>query len=181
MSPCVQLQVVVTMASMSEKPYTVSVVCTGNICRSPIGEVVLQEAFKTAGLANQVQVNSAGTGSWHLGDGADHRAEEVLTGTGLTLREHQARQFNVGDFAHTDLVLALDYSHYNDLRRLAPTEEDTRKIQLIRSFDPDSDSDDDLEVADPYYGDIRDFEIALEQIKAATPGIVEFVQGQLEQ
>lgn len=168
------------MAIMNENAYTINVVCTGNICRSPIGEAVLQEAFTRAGLGN-VQVKSAGTGSWHIGEGADHRAREVAAEAGLNLSSHRANQFQIEDFAHTDLVLALDYSHYTDLRRMAPTDEDADKVQLIRAFDPQAAADEDLEVADPYYGDYRDFEIALEQIQSASAGVVEFVRAQLEQ
>lgn len=159
--------------------YTISVVCTGNICRSPMGEVVLRDAIDRAGLADRVRVVSAGTGDWHVGDGADHRASAVMGTHGLSLSEHQASQFTSADFATTDLVLALDLGHERHLQRLAPTLADREKVRLLRSFDPVSVADDDLEIADPYFGDRRDFEITFEQLRAAVPGIVDYVRDAL--
>ncbi|GAB2609542.1 hypothetical protein GCM10027067_21330 [Pseudactinotalea suaedae] len=82
-------------------------------------------------------------------------------------------------FARVDLVLALDSGHLRSLRDLAPDDAARDKIRLIRSFDPESVADGDLEVADPYYGDKRDFEIAYHQLVAAAAGIVEHVEHQL--
>lgn len=159
-------------------PYTISVVCTGNICRSPMGEVMLQDALDRAGVEG-VRVISAGTGDWHVGSGADHRAEEIIARHGLDLSGHSAQQFTPRDFGAVDLVLALDDSHVRTLNRLARTENDREKIRLLRSFDPEALAEGDLDVNDPYYGDARDFEITYENIEAATPGIVEFVREQL--
>lgn len=154
--------------------YTISVVCTGNICRSPMGEVMLRDALTRAGLDNVV-VESAGTGDWHVGGGADHRAEEVIARSGLDLSSHRVKQFTREDFDRVDLVLALDNSHLQALRTLAPSEDAREKIRLLRSFDPDAVASDDLDVNDPYFGDYRDFEITHENITGATPGIVDFV------
>ncbi|MPV50602.1 MULTISPECIES: low molecular weight protein-tyrosine-phosphatase [unclassified Pseudactinotalea] len=159
--------------------YAISVVCTGNICRSPMGEVILREAVASAGLADHVRVVSAGTGDWHVGDGADHRAAAVMADHGMSLAEHHAAQFTAADFARVDLVLALDAGHETYLRRLAPSPADRDKVRLLRSFDPVSVADDDLEVADPYFGDRRDFEITYEQLRAAVPGILEHVRAAL--
>lgn len=169
---------VTTMLGMSDL-YTISVVCTGNICRSPIGEVVLRTAMEEAGLGDRVLVASAGTGEWHLGDDADHRALAVLRLKGHTLHDHRARKFSAENFDDVDLVLALDYSHVDTLRALAPDEESAQKVRLLRSFDPDAVAEDDLEVADPYYGDRRDFEITYDEVAAATPGVVAYVRTQL--
>lgn len=168
------------MADMAED-YSICVVCSGNICRSPIGEVILQDALARAGLAERVSVCSAGTGRWHLGEGADHRACAVAKSHGLNLAEHRADVFTEDHFAHVDLVLALDAGHLRALRALAPDETARDKIYLLRSFDPDALDEDDLEVADPYYGDKRDFEIAYDQVVAAAAGIVAHVQEGLEQ
>ncbi len=159
--------------------YTVSVVCTGNICRSPMGEVVLRDAVERAGLADRVRVVSAGTGDWHVGEGADHRAAAVLGTHGLSAQTHRASQFTAADFEEADLVLALDLGHQRHLRALAPTQTDREKVRLVRSFDPVSVADDDLEVADPYFGDRRDFEITYEQLEAAVPGIIDHVRNAL--
>lgn len=167
------------MADMAED-YSICVVCSGNICRSPIGEVVLQEALTRAGLAERVSVCSAGTGAWHEGEGADHRACAVVKSHGLNLNEHRAEVFSSEHFEHVDLVLALDSGHLRALRSLAPDDDARAKIHLLRSFDPEAVADDDLEVADPYYGDKRDFEIAYDQVVAAAAGIVAHVQEELE-
>lgn len=159
--------------------YSICVVCSGNICRSPLGEVVLQDALARAGLADQVSVCSAGTGSWHEGEGADHRACAVAKSHGLDLAEHRAGVFSPEHFARVDLVLALDNGHLRALHSLAPDEDAHAKIHLLRSFDPASVAEDDLEVADPYYGDRRDFEIAYQQVVAAAAGVVAHVEREL--
>ncbi|EOM76064.1 protein-tyrosine-phosphatase [Rhodococcus rhodnii LMG 5362] len=143
-------------------------VCTGNICRSPMAELVLRRRLEDAGLSGVVRVSSAGTDGWHIGERADERAEEVLREHGYPT-DHSAAQ--VGD-EHTsaDLVVALATSHDRHLAGLGvPTE----RRRLLRSFDPDADGD---SVADPYYGDRADFEEVLRQIEAAAPGIVEWVR-----
>lgn len=170
----------VSMAGMAED-YSICVVCSGNICRSPIGEVVLEDALARAGLAERVSVCSAGTGSWHLGEGADHRACAVARSHGLNLTAHKAGVFTADHFSHVDLVLALDSGHLRTLLALAPDDAARDKVQLLRSFDPESVAEDDLEIADPYYGDKRDFEIAYDQVLASVAGVVEHVEHELEQ
>lgn len=166
------------MAGMAEE-YSICVVCSGNICRSPIGEVVLEDALARAGLGERVSVCSAGTGSWHVGEGADHRACAVARSHGLNLAEHKAGVFTADHFAHMDLVIALDSGHLRALFALAPDDAARDRIRLLRSFDPDSVAEDDLEIADPYYGDKRDFEIAYDQVAGAVTGVVEHVEREL--
>ncbi|UFU06338.1 low molecular weight protein-tyrosine-phosphatase [Ruania halotolerans] len=159
--------------------YRISVVCTGNICRSPMGEAVLRDAFEEAGLGNRVEVISAGTGAWHLGDDADHRTHRVLTAHGHELVGHQATQFTAADFADLDLVLALDSGHARELRHLTADEQARAKIRLIRSFDPTT--PDGADVADPYYGEHSDFETVYAQVSAAVDGLVAYVRAELEE
>lgn len=166
------------MARMAED-YSICVVCSGNICRSPIGEVVLADALARAGLADRVAVSSAGTGSWHVGEGADRRACAVARSHGLDLADHKVYVFAPEQFEQVDLVLALDSGHLRALRALAPDDAARAKVRLLRSFDPEAVADDDLEVADPYYGDKRDFEIAYDQVLAAVTGVVEHVEREL--
>lgn len=143
-----------------------------------MGEVMIRDALTRAGL-DDVVVESAGTGDWHVGGGADHRAEEVIARRGLDLAGHSAYQFTREDFDRVDLILALDNSHVRTLRTLAPSDEAREKIRLLRSFDPEAVDAGDLEVNDPYYGDYRDFEITFDNISGATPGIVEFVRAEV--
>jgi protein-tyrosine phosphatase len=150
--------------------YRVCFVCTGNICRSPIAEVVLRRLVEDAGLAGSVEVDSAGTGAWHLGDGADPRAVDVLRSNGYDGSAHLARAFAADWFADRDLVVALDRGHLRTLTATARDETQRAKVRLLRSFDPDAPTDAD--VADPYYGGARDFAEVLEQVERACRGLL---------
>ena len=153
----------------TDQPYRVVVVCLGNICRSPTAAAVLRDRLDKAGLSRQVDVDSAGTGDWHVGMPADSRAAEALRRHGYD-DTHRARQIQRHDFAEFDLVLAADASNAADLRDLAPTPEDVAKVRLLRSFDPASPPD--AEVPDPYYG-AGGFDEVLEIIEAACDGLVD--------
>ncbi|MFG2355070.1 low molecular weight protein-tyrosine-phosphatase [Streptomyces sp. NPDC048521] len=157
--------------------YRVCFVCTGNICRSPMAESVFRARVAEAGLEDLVEVDSAGTGGWHEGEAADPRTVSVLEEHGYDT-EHIARQFQPSWFGRLDLVIALDTGHLQALRRIAPTEEDARKIHLLRSFDLTADGD--LDVPDPYYGGRDGFEECLEMVEAASTGLLAAVQEQLE-
>ncbi|MFJ4785965.1 low molecular weight protein-tyrosine-phosphatase [Streptomyces sp. NPDC088794] len=157
--------------------YRVCFVCTGNICRSPMAESVFRARIAEAGLADRVGVDSAGTGGWHEGDGADPRTVAVLEEHGYE-GEHTARQFLSSWFDRLDLVVALDAGHLRALRRLAPTPEDAAKVRLLRSYDPAA--GDDLDVPDPYYGGLDGFEECLEMVEAASEGLLAAVREQVE-
>ncbi|MBI1377977.1 MAG: low molecular weight phosphotyrosine protein phosphatase [Frankiales bacterium] len=151
----------------------VTVVCSGNICRSPIGEVVLRDAVERAGLGHAVLVDSAGIGGWHVGEGADRRARAVLARHGYDAAGHRVRQIT-GDWFDEDdapdLLLAMDSGHEQALRRLAPDSD----VRRYRTFDPAlaGRADAALDVPDPYYGDDSDFEEVLAMVQAATPGVL---------
>ena len=98
--------------------YRVCFVCTGNICRSPMAEWVLRAHLAEAGLSDVVEVDSAGTGDWHVGDGADPRTVRVLARHGYPSR-HVARQFQPAELLRRDLVIAWDHGHLRTLRRWA--------------------------------------------------------------
>ena len=148
----------------------VCVVCSGNICRSPIGEQVLRAAIAEAGLADRVLVSSAGTGDWHLGQGANPRSERVLRAAGYPEWRHTARMIGRAELRDIDLVLAADRGHLAELRALT---DEPDKVVLLRSFDPDADDD---EVPDPYYGPDSGFDEVLAMTRAATPGIVDEIR-----
>ncbi|WP_434581752.1 low molecular weight protein-tyrosine-phosphatase [Carbonactinospora thermoautotrophica] len=146
---------------MSE-PYRVTFVCSGNICRSPMAEAVFRRCVAQAGLDGQVEVDSSGTGSWHVGEPADWRAVEALRGRGYAC-DHRARQFSADWFDRYDLIVAMDQGHVRALRRLAPDTQAAWKVRLLREFDPAAGDDldvpdPDLDVPDPYYGGQADFE-----------------------
>ncbi|NEB04597.1 low molecular weight protein-tyrosine-phosphatase [Streptomyces sp. SID13726] len=157
--------------------YRVCFICTGNICRSPMAESVFRARISEAGLEDLVEVDSAGTGGWHEGDGADPRTVSVLEEHGYD-GGHTARQFRSSWFARLDLVIALDTGHLKALRRLAPTPEDAGKVRLLRSYDPAA--GDGLDVPDPYYGGLDGFEECLEMVEAASEGLLAEVREQAE-
>ena len=154
--------------------FHVCVVCTGNICRSPIGEQVLRRAVAEAGLAERVRVTSAGTGNWHVGSGAHHGSVRVLSDAGYPT-DHVARQLTRSDLAEIDLVLAADRDHRALVKRMM-AEPDRGKVHLLRDFDPDADAD---EVPDPYYGPHQGFLDVLEMTRAAMPGVIEEIRRRL--
>jgi protein-tyrosine phosphatase len=156
--------------------YRVCFVCTGNICRSPMAESVFRAWVEDAGLGHLVEVDSAGTGGWHEGDGADPRTVAVLEEHGYD-SDHTARQFQPSWFARLDLVIALDSGHLGELRRMAPTEEDAAKVVLLRSYDPAAA---DYDVPDPYYGGLDGFEECLEMVEAASSGLLAAVEERVE-
>lgn len=156
----------------------VCVVCAGNICRSPIAEYVFNRRLVEAGLANQVTVESAGTGGWHVDEPADLRAVQVLHGNGYDAAGHRARQFRDTWFHEFDLILALDQANATDLRRLAPDDEARSKIRLLRSYDPAAKGS-DLEVPDPYYGADAGFDHVLQLVEQAAAGFVAQMAAQL--
>ena len=154
--------------------FHVCVVCSGNICRSPIGEQVLRAAFADAGLAERVLVSSAGTGDWHVGQGANPRSVRVLDAAGYPRVKHVAHMITPAELAGIDLVLAADRGHLGEL--LAMTTE-PEKVVLLRTFDPDADHD---EVPDPYYGPDAGFDEVLAMTVAAAPGVVREVRRRLD-
>ncbi|WP_328299711.1 low molecular weight phosphotyrosine protein phosphatase [Streptomyces sp. NBC_00435] len=159
--------------------YRVCFVCTGNICRSPMAESVFRTHVAGAGLAELVSVDSAGTGGWHEGDGADPRTVAVLEAAGYD-PDHRARRFRASWFAGLDLVIALDAGHLRDLTALAPTPEDAAKVRLLRSYDPTA-TPAETDVPDPYYGPFEGFEECLELVEAASPGLLDAVREALKE
>ncbi|WP_043265255.1 low molecular weight protein-tyrosine-phosphatase [Streptomyces sp. CT34] len=159
-------------------PYRVCFVCTGNICRSPMAASVFRTRIGEDGLDALVEIDSAGTGGWHEGHGADPRTVAVLRAGGYPCA-HTARQFHASWFARLDLVLALDSGHLRELRRLAPTARDAAKIRLLRSYGTVPGSGADLDVPDPYYGGPEDFEECLGMIETACDGLLEAVRAEV--
>jgi protein-tyrosine phosphatase len=159
-------------------PYRVIAVCTGNICRSPMAELMLQAAFMEAGLEDEVVVDSAGTTAYEAGRPIDPRAARNLTTHNLVSDRHVAREWRSEWFAERHLILALDVDHYGWLRASAPDDEARARVRMLRSFDPALEGCDPLEqgIEDPWYGGHADFEAVWDQVQAAVPGIVRYVQ-----
>ena len=165
---------------MDPETYRITVVCLGNICRSPIGEVVLKDRVASAGLADRVMVDSAGTGDWHLGHPADPRAHATLIDAGYEV-EHISRQITPAWMSDIDLLLAMDEANYRDLAVMLEATglpADARPpLRMFRSFDPAlahlTEPHPDLSVPDPYYGGQDGFLETLDMIEKAADGIVD--------
>ena len=166
---------------MDDAPYRLMVVCTGNICRSPIAEAVLRQRLDAAGLGAAVVVDSGGTSPEEEGNPIDRRARTVLLGHGYPPPEHVARGIDPAWLGERDLVLAMTAQHARWLRRHAPDGAGER-VRMWRSFDPGAPAgatDGELDVADPWYGGAEDFESTLAQVEAAADAVVEHVRGEL--
>jgi protein-tyrosine phosphatase len=124
------------------------------------------------GLDGEVEIDSAGTGSWHVGNPPDRRSTAAARARGIVL-EGAARQVTAEDFEDYDLLLAADAENVAALRRLAPDAEAAEKIVLLRQFDPEAVAAGDLDVPDPYYGGARGFEDVLDQVEAACRGLLD--------
>jgi protein-tyrosine phosphatase len=143
-------------------PYRICCVCLGNICRSPMAEVVLRDQVAKAGLAGRVAVDSAGTGDWHVGDAMDPGARGQLAARGYDGEAHRARQIDASWLAGRDLILAMDRANLRDLRRMAETAGDGDRIRLFGEVAGLGGQD----VPDPYYGTAADFGRVLDLLEA---------------
>ena len=147
-------------------------VCMGNICRSPTAEGVMRHILAAEGLEDHVEVDSAGTGSWHVGERADTRAREAAARRGIELTS-VARQVQSRDFDDFDLILAADEFNRRELLKISGEDPDrTAKIRLLREFDPNAWQEGDLELPDPYYGGPEGFEEVLDLVDAACRGLL---------
>lgn len=153
--------------------YRVALVCLGNICRSPMADVVLSAGVADAGLADVVEVESCGTGGWHVGDPMDSRAAATLTEAGYDATRHRARQFDPSWLEEHDLVLAMDRSNLADV---TGSSSGADRVRLFRDFDP---VDTGGEVPDPYYGGHSGFEEVLTMVERTAAAIVALLQHEL--
>lgn len=133
-----------------------------------MADVVLRSLAAEAGLADRLEVTSAGTGDWHVGEGADPRTVQALERRGYDGSRHRAKQFEADDFARHDLVVAFDRGHERILRAWAHDEADRSKVQLLLGFDPAAvAAGTGLDVPDPYYSDASAFDGTLDLVERA--------------
>ena len=149
-------------------------VCLGNICRSPTAEGVLRHKLREAGLAGQVEVASAGTGDWHVGNPPDQRSQRAARVRGYDLSAQRAQQVVAPDFNHYDLILAMDLSNLRDLKALQPAHGNAELDLFLRRFDGVKD-----EVPDPYYDGEDGFEEVLDLVESACDLLVIELKGRL--
>ena len=149
-------------------------VCLGNICRSPTAEGVLRHKLREAGLAEQVEVASAGTGDWHVGKAPDTRSQAAAKLRGYDLSAQRARQVTRADFASYDLILAMDNSNLRHLKALQPAKGKAELDLFLRRYQSPID-----EVPDPYYDGDQGFEQVLDLIERASDLLVIELKGRL--
>lgn len=159
---------------MSSERFRVTCVCTGNICRSPMAERVLEQALERAGLADRVVVDSAGTMGWHEGNGAHENTVAVLGAAGYRGDGHSARQLSDELFKSADLILLMDRGHRQDLRSVGFT--DGTEVHLWRSFDPHARASGQLDIPDPWGYDEPTYRETLALLEAAVPEIIELIR-----
>ncbi|MBG8560914.1 low molecular weight phosphotyrosine protein phosphatase [Pseudomonas qingdaonensis] len=149
-------------------------VCLGNICRSPTAEGVLRHQLKLAGLEDQVEVASAGTGDWHVGKPPDSRTRRAALARGYDLSAQRAQQVSAQDFSRYDLILAMDTSNLGHLKALQPSVGTAELDLFLRRYEGELD-----EVPDPYYGGEEGFEQVLDLIELACSKLVVELKGRL--
>ena len=159
---------------MPRTAYRIAVVCLGNICRSPIADVVINALLAESGLADEVEVTSCGTGTWHVGEPMDERAAAVLAASGYDATRHRARHFDP-DWHDHDLILEMDHANLADVLAELPQDRHDR-VRLFRSHDPEvhtSDPDQVPDVPDPFYGGPEGFDEVLAIIERTARRLVE--------
>jgi protein-tyrosine phosphatase len=152
-------------------------VCLGTICRSPTGEGVMRHLLREQGLEDVVEIDSAGTGDWHVGQPPDARATGAARERGIEL-DGSARQVTPADFEAFDLILAMDRANRDELRALAPTADARERVRLLREYDPLAVAAGELEVPDPYYGGQDHFEEVLDVVTRACEGLLDEVRAE---
>ena len=147
-------------------------ICLGNICRSPLAEAALRAEAARLGLA--LEVDSAGTGNWHVGHAPDPRAQAVAARNGIDISHLRARQVTASDFRRFDHIVALDAENLANLRALRP-QDATARLSLLLDHVPGREGE---AVADPYYGEDDHFDAAWRDIEQGARGLARRLAGE---
>lgn len=143
-------------------------VCMGNICRSPTAHGVFRRLVADAGLAHRVEIDSAGTHAYHLGEPPDRRARETALERGIDIGDLRARRAKPDDFLHFDYVLAMDEDNLGCLAAICPPGME-EKLGLVMEFAPELSL---REVPDPYYGGQGGFDRVFDMLESASRGLL---------
>ena len=147
-------------------------VCLGNICRSPLAEAGFRQEAERRGL--DVEIDSAGTGSWHIGDPPDRRAQAVALKHGVDISGYRGRQVKADDFRRFTHVVALDRDNLADLKRIQPPDGTAKLLLLLDAVEGRHGKS----VADPYYGDDKDFDVTWADAVAGAKGLADLLESQ---
>ncbi len=145
----------------------VLMVCLGNICRSPMAEGILRHKAEEAGM--DIEIDSAGTGAWHIGEKPDSRAIFTANKFGIDISYQRARQFRIDDFDKFDWIYVMDRSNYADVLAQARSEEDSKKVEMILNM---AQPGKDMPVPDPYYGGDEGFNNVFKLLSTACDEII---------
>lgn len=154
---------------IDDKKVRVMFVCLGNICRSPLAEAAFRDEVRRAGLAENFEIASSGTGHWHVGGKADKRMRQTGHRFGLSLEAHRAQQFGAQHFSEFDHILVMDKNNLHDVQFLDRRERHGHKVRLFREFDPEPG---DFQVPDPYYGGSEGFENVFDIVKRTSRSLL---------
>lgn len=146
---------------MSKPMPSVLFVCLGNICRSPLAEAALRHVAEEAGI--DLTIDSAGTGSWHIGEAPDPRARAEAQRHGIDITRYRARQVSTADFTRFDHILALDTQNFADLEAIRPSDA-SASLALLLDHVPGMEG---RSVADPYFGGAQGFEETWREVSLA--------------
>lgn len=160
---------------MSSNTYKVLFVCLGNICRSPAAEGIFKKMVRKQGLSNKIEVDSAGTAGYHVGELPDARMRQHGTLRGYRF-DSLSRKFTARDFDRFDIILAMDDSNYDNILRLAPDVESEAKVFRMMDFSKKYEND---HVPDPYYSGAEGFELVLDLLEDSCDGLIEKVKKDL--
>ena len=147
-------------------------VCMGNICRSPTAQGVFERLVREAGLEEQIEVDSAGTHAYHVGENPDGRSQQAALRRGIDLSAQRARRVDASDFVEFDYVLAMDSGNYRDLMDRCDVDGRSR-VRLFMEFAPKNGATD---VPDPYYGGVHGFEHVLDLVEEAAAGLLQTIR-----
>lgn len=148
--------------------FRVLFVCMSNICRSPTAAAVLTQLIESKRLGHKVEIDSAGTHGYHLGEGADPRTSRAAASRGYDLSRHRARKVAYQDLNDFDLILAMDKANLDNLHRMASPEQQA-KIKLLMDYSANFEGE---EVPDPYYGLGHTFDLVLDMLEDASQGVL---------
>lgn len=137
------------MVAQQKSPVRILFVCMGNICRSPLAEGVFRAAVEKRGVMDSFEIDSAGTGSWHVGHPPDRRMQQTALKHGVSLAGQSARQFHRMDLEEFDHIFVMDRDNLHDVIALDDDSRYSHKVRLFRELDPEPG---DYQVPDPYYG-----------------------------
>jgi protein-tyrosine phosphatase len=149
-------------------------VCMGNICRSPTAEGVFRKLVIEAGLEQQIEIDSAGTHAYHVGEPPDARAQEAARRRGIDISGLRGRRATRADFERFDYVLVMDEENYDNLLDICPPEHE-QKLQLFLEYAPQRP---EREVPDPYFGGAAGFDRVLDMIEEAAQGLLDHIKRQ---